>query len=102
MINDGDHMLYNILGIIVGSLLLIHSLFLIFSVKPKKVAVALNLTCAAGLIGTGIGGFFIPKALDYIVIILLLFFSIIFLVVYSVFLKERKQPQRREVNSRKE
>lgn len=94
-------MFYSILGIGVGSLLLIHSLFLFFSVKPKILVSVVNLICALGLIGTGIGGFFVPKDLDYITIILLLVFSVVFLVLYSIFLNQRKNSQRREVNSSK-
>lgn len=95
-------MFYCILGIIVGVLLLMHSLFLVFSIKSKIRVVLINILCALGLVGTGIGGFFIPKALDYITIILLLFFSITFLVLYSIFLKERKNSQQRKINSREE
>ncbi|MDE7384396.1 MAG: hypothetical protein K2M84_01415, partial [Anaeroplasmataceae bacterium] len=60
-----------------------------------------NLILAIGFIGTGIGGFFIPKDLDYITIVLLLIFAVLFLVQYYVFLKKNQTPQKHKVTSSK-
>ncbi|MDE6241278.1 MAG: hypothetical protein K2M08_02520 [Anaeroplasmataceae bacterium] len=94
-------MIYNILGIIIGIFVLINSILLIVSKKEKQFVCIINLFLAIGFIGTGIGGFFIPKDLDYITIILLFIFAVLFLVQYYVFLKKNQAPQKHKVNSSK-
>lgn len=84
-------MLYNILGIIIGVFILLNSIFLIKSKRINAIVWGINLFCSFGFIATGIGGFFFPESLNYVPIILLFVFSLIFLVQYSIFLKKNKE-----------
>lgn len=95
----GDVMFYCILGIVIGGILFLHSLVTIISKKKKMGVYCFNIFCSFGFMGSGIGGFFMPKSLEYITMLLLLFFSICFLVSYYLFLKERKNSNQRKINS---
>ena len=94
-------MIYNILGVIIGVFVLINSIFLIIGKKERVLVYGINLFCALGFLGTGIGGFFIPKNLELLPIILLLIFAVIFLVQYYVLLKKSQTPKNHKVASRK-
>lgn len=94
-------MFYNIAGIVLGVLLLLNS-YIAFKISKEKISVLIiGLTFSLGLIGSGIGGFFISQNLSYVTILLLLVFSIGYLIFYYVVLKEKKKPQQGKVNSRK-
>ncbi|MCM1196668.1 MAG: hypothetical protein NC310_06340 [Roseburia sp.] len=94
-------MIYNILGIIIGIFTFINSIFLIVSKKEKQFVCIINFVLALGFIGTGIGGFFIPEKLEYITIILLLIFAVLFLVQYYVFLKKGQASKNHKITSSK-
>lgn len=94
-------MIYNILGILIGVFVFINSILLAVSKKEKQFVCILNFILAIGFIGTGVGGFFIPEKFDYIPIILLLIFAVLFLVQYYVFLKKSQTSKNHKVTSRK-
>lgn len=94
-------MIYNILGIIIGCFVFLNAIFMMVSKKENVVIYAINIFCSIGFIGTGIGGFFVPKNLDYIPVILLLVFALLFLIQYYLFLKKNKESKQHKITSRK-
>ncbi len=93
--------IYNILGILIGIFVLINSILLIAGKKEKQLVCIFNFALAIGFIATGICGFFIPENLDYITIILLLIFAVLFLVQYYLFLKKNQTSQKHKITSSK-
>ncbi len=98
---DGDFMVYNILGIIIGILALLNSILFLVGKKGNVYLYVIDILCSFGFIITGISGFFIPKAWDMIPVILLLVFAILYLVVNYILLKKRKNSQTHKQQSTK-
>lgn len=92
---------YNIAGIILGLLLLLSTCLTFQKRNQPKGNLMVGIIFSLGFIGSGIGGFFTPKNLEYITIILLLFFSIGYLILYYLILKERNHSNQTKINSRK-
>lgn len=94
-------MFYNIAGIVLGLLLLLNS-YIAFRISKEKLSVLIiGIFFSLGLVGSGIGGFFMPENLSYIPILLLLVFSIGYLIFYYLVLKENKKSQQGKINPRK-
>ncbi len=91
-------MFYTIVAIIIGLLIFINSIFLCIK-KEKIVVLIYDIFCGIGLVTSGIGGFFIPKDMEYITILLLLCFSLAYLIFNFILLKKRKKTQTTEQNS---
>lgn len=91
-------MFYTIVAIIIGLLIFINSIFLCIK-KEKIVVLIYDIFCGIGLVTSGIGGFLIPKDMEYITILLLLCFSLAYLIFNFILLKKRKKTQATEQNS---
>ena len=91
-------MFYTIVAIIIGLLIFINSIFLCIK-KEKIVVLIYDIFFGIGLVTSGIGGFFIPKDMEYITILLLLCFSLAYLMFNFILLKKRKKTQTTEQNS---
>lgn len=94
-----SQMIYSILGCIIGVFSLINTAIMFFAKKEKIWIAVLNLFCSIGFIGMGITGFCIPEKYNIIPIILLLVFSVVYLVLNTVVLNKRKAPQTGKTNS---
>lgn len=86
-------MFYSIAGIVLGSLLLISSYLTYKGSKEKISFLIISVLFSLGLIGSGIGGFFMPEKYEFVTIILLTVFSVGYLIFYYLILKERKNSQ---------
>lgn len=93
-------MIFNIFGIHVGVLTLIQSIYMIIEKKERLPMLMIYVVCGLGFIGLGIGGFFIPKNLDYLTVVSLLCFAILYLGI-TYFSKKRKTAQQHKVASGK-
>ncbi len=83
-------MFYSIAGIVLGGLLLISSYLTYKGSKEKKLFLIISIFFSLGLIGSGVGGFFMPEKYEFVTIILLTVFSVGYLIFYYLILKERK------------
>lgn len=99
IILEVDDMFYNITGIVLGIILFSNSIFLYKNKKEKIYILMVGIVLSLGLLGSGIGGFFMPQDLSYVTIILLLLFCVLYLVFYYVVLKERKDTKQAKINS---
>ncbi|MDE5566371.1 MAG: hypothetical protein K2I77_05235 [Anaeroplasmataceae bacterium] len=99
IILEVDGMFYNITGIVLGIILLFNSIFLYKNKKEKLYILMIGIVLSLGLLGSGIGGFFMPQNLSYVTIILLLSFCVLYLVFYYVILKDRKNTKQTKINS---
>ncbi len=95
-------MVYSILGILVGILTIIQVIFMAIGKKERFCLIAVYIVCGLGFTGSGIGSFFIPKDVDYIPILCLLFFAILYLAITYIILKKRKTAQQHKIRSGKE
>lgn len=86
-------MFYFLSGIVIGLILTASSIYLLMTKKNDLVSNLIYLGCGLGYIGTGIGGFFINKDLEFIIILLLTLFSAIAVLWYYVFNKKINTPR---------
>lgn len=86
-------MFYYVSGIIIGFILVASSIYLLITKKNDFKSNIVYLLCGLGYIGTGIGGFFIDKKLEFIIILLLTLFSAITIIWYYIFNKRPNNPK---------
>lgn len=92
-------MFYNLSAIVIG-LLLFFSAYSFYKAKTSNLMIVTSLICASGFLSSGIVGFMVPDNLSYIVILIMLVFSIIYLVAYIIFKKRLKRQEVEKENGK--
>lgn len=85
-------MFYGITAIILG-IILIYQAFILWKSKDSNIQLVLCIICGLGFIGSGVTFFVIPKDLEYVSILLLLFFCVVYVVVYFILKQKQKRPR---------
>ncbi|MDE5715689.1 MAG: hypothetical protein K2I42_06100 [Anaeroplasmataceae bacterium] len=94
-------MVYNILGIIIGLLVLINIIMTIVNRKKEKLYITIiNIITALLFLATGISGFFIPEKYEYISFVLLLVLSVFYLSFFFIVSKKNNNSNKKKENAR--
>ena len=76
---------------------MISSIYLLFKNKSNVISNVIYLIAGIGFIGSGILGFIIDEKYEYIIILLLMLFSIISIITYYIFNK-KSNPNKKKIN----
>lgn len=93
-------MFYNITSIVLGILLFLNLILSLQKIKSAMTRIVTIVT-SIGLIGIGVGGFFIPNEFEYITILVMLVLSILYVIYVYVLIKKAKKTQQTEKKSSK-
>ncbi len=94
-------MVYNILGIIIGVLILINIIMTFVNKKRDKLYILIiNIITVCLFLATGISGFFIPEKYEYISFILLLILSVFYLSFFFIVSKKSNNTNKKKKQAR--